>query len=111
MSPIAYVVASWSTSSTTLTVAGVKNGSLTVGQRLSGTGITAGTYIASFLVASGGTGTYTLSSVQSSSGNLGTAVHISYLHFYIIFKKYLYSFSRHRRITALHRNGLWGIPC
>ena len=48
----------------------MKNGTLSLGQRLSGTGITAGTYISAFGTGSGGIGTYTLSSSQAGAGNL-----------------------------------------
>jgi hypothetical protein len=46
----------------TLTVTAVGSGSITVGDVLSGTGVTAGTYVSQFLSGSGGNGTYAVSS-------------------------------------------------
>jgi hypothetical protein len=52
-------------SGTTLTVASVNSGIITVGTVLSGNGVTPGTFISSFGTGTGGTGTYTVSASQS----------------------------------------------
>jgi hypothetical protein len=61
----AYVTGSIST--TTLTVTSVTNGTLAVGQRISGTGVTDSTYITALGTGTGGTGTYTVSISQTVS--------------------------------------------
>jgi hypothetical protein len=53
---------------TTLTVSSMTYGSLQVGQELSGTGVTAGTIITSFVSGTGQAGTYTVNNSQSVSG-------------------------------------------
>jgi hypothetical protein len=53
-------------SSTTLTVTQVTSGTLAVGQTISGTGITVGTTITALGTGSGGTGTYTISTSQTT---------------------------------------------
>jgi hypothetical protein len=50
---------------TTLTVTAVVSGSLVVGHIISGTGVTVGTRIVSFLTGTGNTGTYTVSESQT----------------------------------------------
>lgn len=52
---------------TVLTVTAVTSGTLVVGQRIAGTGVTAGTSISSFGTGTGGTGTYNLSASQTVS--------------------------------------------
>jgi hypothetical protein len=52
-------------SSTTLTVASVTSGTLAVGQKIGGTGITGGTTIASLGTGTGGAGTYIISSAMT----------------------------------------------
>lgn len=54
-----------SISGTTLTVTGTPNGTVAIGQTLSGTGVTAGTTIAAKLSGLGGAGTYSVSSSQT----------------------------------------------
>jgi len=54
-----------SIASATMTVTAVASGRLSVGQTLSGTGVTAGTRITGFLTGTGGTGTYTVSPSQT----------------------------------------------
>lgn len=54
-----------SISGTTLTVSVVTNGTLAVGQRISGAGITDGTYITALISGTGGIGTYTVSASQT----------------------------------------------
>jgi lysophospholipase L1-like esterase len=54
-------------SGTTLTVSAVASGTLAVGMRVSGTGITRGTTITALGTGSGGTGTYTVSTSQTVS--------------------------------------------
>lgn len=56
-----------SIASTTLTVTAVGSGALAVGQVLSGTGVTAGTYITALGTGAGGTGTYTVSASQTTA--------------------------------------------
>lgn len=50
---------------TTMTVTAVSSGTLSVGQTLSGSGVTAGTKITAFGTGTGGTGTYTVSASQT----------------------------------------------
>lgn len=54
-----------SIATTTLTVTAVTNGTLAVGQVVSGTGVTAGTYITALGTGVGGTGTYTVGVSQT----------------------------------------------
>lgn len=63
-----------SISTTTLTVTAVTDGTLHVGDTLSGTGITAGTTITALGTGTGGTGTYTVSPSQSAGSTAITAV-------------------------------------
>lgn len=56
-----------SISGTTLTVSAVSGGTIRVGQTISGTGVTAGTYITGNGTGTGGTGTYTVSVSQTVS--------------------------------------------
>lgn len=56
-----------SISTTTLTVTAVGHGVLTVGDTISGTGVTAGTTITALGSGTGGTGTYTVSASQTVS--------------------------------------------
>lgn len=67
--PIAVVDAS--IAGTTLSVSGVTSGILFIGQTITGTGVTAGTYIKAYGTGSGGLGTYILS---QSLGSLSTRV-------------------------------------
>lgn len=53
-------------STTTLTVSAVGSGTLAVGSVLTGTGVTAGTYITALGSGTGGTGTYTVSASQTA---------------------------------------------
>lgn len=62
-----------SISGTTLTVTAVGSGTLTVGQTLSGSGVTAGTKITALGTGTGGTGTYTVSASQTASSTTITA--------------------------------------
>jgi len=62
-----------SISGTTLTVTAVASGTVTVGQVLSGTGITAGTLITALGTGTGGNGTYTVQTSQSASSTTITA--------------------------------------
>jgi hypothetical protein len=54
-------------SGTTLTVSAVSSGVLSIGQRVYGTGITAGTFITALGTGTGGTGTYTVGTSQTVS--------------------------------------------
>ena len=54
-------------SGTTLTVSAVTSGVISVGQRVYGTGITAGTFITALGTGTGGTGTYTVGTSQTVS--------------------------------------------
>ena len=63
----ASAVVTGSISGTTLTVSAVASGTLAVGTRITGTGITAGTYITVLGTGTGGTGTYTVSASQTVS--------------------------------------------
>lgn len=62
-----------SIAATTLTVTAVGSGTLTVGQTLSGSGVTAGTKITALLTGTGGTGTYTVDTSQTASSTTITA--------------------------------------
>ena len=54
-----------SISTTTLTVTAVASGTISVGDVISGPGVTAGTYITAILTGTGGVGTYTVSASQT----------------------------------------------
>lgn len=54
-----------SISGTTLTITAVGSGSVSVGQVITGTGVTAGTSITGLITGTGGTGTYTVSTSQT----------------------------------------------
>lgn len=54
-------------SGTTLTVSAVSSGTLSVGQQVTGAGITSDTYITALETGTGGTGTYTVSQTQTVS--------------------------------------------
>jgi len=71
----AAAVVTGSISTTTLTVSAVTSGQLGVGSEISGTGITAGTYITALGTGLGGTGTYTVSASQTVSSTTITAVY------------------------------------
>lgn len=68
-------VVTGSISTTTLTVSALTSGQLSVGSEISGTGITAGTYITALGTGLGGTGTYTVSASQTVSSTTITAVY------------------------------------
>jgi hypothetical protein len=72
--PVAGAVVTGSIAGTTLTVTAVTSGTLTRGQPISGSGVTAGTYIVDFLTGTGGTGTYTVSASQTASSTTVTSV-------------------------------------
>ena len=59
---------------TILTVTAVSSGVLSVGQTISGTGVTGGTTITAFLSGTGGAGTYTVSASQTVASTTITAV-------------------------------------
>ena len=64
----------FTTTSTTLNVTAVLTGALSVGDILSGTGVTAGTTIVGLGTGSGGVGTYVLSSAQNFAATTVTVV-------------------------------------
>lgn len=66
-------VVTGSISGTTLTVTAVTNGVLAVGSFISGTGVTAGTYITALGSGTGGAGTYTVSASQTVSSTTITS--------------------------------------
>jgi len=69
-----------SISGTTLTVTAVSSGTLSVGQTLSGSGMTAGTRIVAKGTGTGGTGTYTVSASQTfASGAITGAAGSTYV--------------------------------
>lgn len=68
-------VVTGSISTTTLTVSALTSGQLGVGSEISGTGITAGTYITALGTGLGGTGTYTVSASQTVSSTTITSVY------------------------------------
>ncbi len=58
-----------SVTTTTLTITALLSGEpIVLGQYVSGTGITAGSYVTAFVTGTGGTGTYTLSASSSATG-------------------------------------------
>ena len=63
-----------SISGTTLTVTAVTGGTISVGQEISGTGITAGTTITALGTGAGATGTYTVSVSQTVASTTITAI-------------------------------------
>ena len=64
-------VSNGSISGTTLTVSTLASGSISIGMLVTGTNVTAGTYITAFGSGSGGTGTYTVNNSQTvGSSNL-----------------------------------------
>lgn len=62
---ITSAVVTGSIATTTLTVTAVTSGTLSIGQVISGTGVTSGTRIIAFVSGSGGTGTYTVDKSQT----------------------------------------------
>lgn len=70
-------VCTGSISTTTLTVTALTSGQLGVGSELTGTGITAGTYITALGTGLGGTGTYTVSVSQTVAS---TTINAAYGH-------------------------------
>ena len=64
---ITTATATWS--GTELTVTSISVGSLSIGQKITGTGIDVGTYIVAIITGAGGAGTYTLSLAQTISGS------------------------------------------
>lgn len=74
-STFADAVVTGAISGATLTVSAVTSGTLVVGQKITGTGVTAETYITALGTGTGGTGTYTVSQSQtvSSTTITGTA--------------------------------------
>lgn len=66
-------VVTGSIATTVLTVTAVTSGTLTVGQYISGSNVTAGSYITAFGTGTGGTGTYTVSESSTASSTTITA--------------------------------------
>jgi hypothetical protein len=62
-----------SISGTTMTVSAIAVGQIQVGQFLTGTGVTAGTYVTEFVTGTGGAGTYTVSASQTVSSTTMTS--------------------------------------
>lgn len=52
-------------SGTTLTVSAVTTGAIAIGQKITGTGVAAGTVVTGFVSGTGGTGTYTVNNTQT----------------------------------------------
>jgi len=67
-------VVTGSISGTTLTVSAVTSGGIVLGDVISGTNVTAGTYITAFLTGTGGAGTYTVSASQTVSSTTITVL-------------------------------------
>lgn len=68
-------VVTGSIATTTLTVSALTSGQLGIGSEISGTGITAGTYITALGTGLGGTGTYTVSASQTVASTTITAIY------------------------------------
>lgn len=66
-------VVTGSIATTVLTVTAVTSGTLSVGQTISGSGVTAGTKITAYGTGTGGTGTYTVDTSQTASSTTITA--------------------------------------
>ena len=66
-------VVTGSITASVLTVTAVSSGTLRVGQTISGTGITAGTYISALGTGTGGTGTYTVVGDTTATSTTATA--------------------------------------
>ena len=64
-----------STSTTTLTVSAITSGSVCIGQRITGTGVAANTFITANGTGLGGTGTYTISVSQTVASTTLTGLH------------------------------------
>lgn len=73
-SPPTGAVVTGAISGTTLTVSAVSSGTLAVGQVISGSGVTAGTYITALGTGVGGVGTYTVSASQTAASTTITAL-------------------------------------
>jgi len=65
---------------TTMTVTAVGSGTVSVGQVLTGTGVTAGTTITALGTGTGGTGTYTVNTSQTTASTTITVVGQSFLN-------------------------------
>lgn len=70
-------VVTGSIATTTLTVTAVTSGALSVGQTISGSGVTTGTKITALGTGTGGTGTYTVDTSQTASSTTITATSAS----------------------------------
>lgn len=70
-------------SGTTLTVSAVGSGALAIGTVISGSGVTAGTYITAFGTGTGGTGTYTVSASQTVSSETITGTNWVETNYYV----------------------------
>lgn len=66
-----------------MTVTGVSSGTLAVGQPVSGSGVTAGSYITGLGTGTGGVGTYTISAAQQFNSATVTAVGGEETQFYV----------------------------
>lgn len=66
-----------------MTVTGVTSGTLAVGQPISGSGVTSGSYITGLGTGTGGTGTYTISAAQQFASATVTAVGSEETPFYV----------------------------
>lgn len=64
-------------SGTTLTIGGTVTGTFSIGQKLSGTGVTSGTFITGYGTGSGGAGTYTVNTSQTVSSTTISATGFS----------------------------------
>jgi len=73
-SPPTGAVVTGAIAGTTLTVSAVASGELAVGDPISGSGVTAGTYITALGTGTGGTGTYTVSASQTAASTTITAL-------------------------------------
>lgn len=71
--PITTGVVTASIATTTMTVTAVTSGVLSIGQTITGTGVTAGTRIIAFVSGTGGTGTYTVDKSQTVASTTITA--------------------------------------
>lgn len=93
---------------TTLTVTSVISGTIRIGMPVSGTGVTAGTYIVSFGTGTGGVGTYTVNQSQlvastTISGSMKSKIAVTYPGIYNL----QFRFQVANTDTQLHDIDIW----
>ncbi|MFP3277642.1 MAG: DUF3383 domain-containing protein [Paraburkholderia sp.] len=64
-------------SGTTLTVSALTTGAIAIGQKITGTGVAAGTVVTGFVSGTGGTGTYTVNNTQTVASGSMTGAYVA----------------------------------